>query len=138
MDLLLIVTLMLIGSGVGALFGRSPDATIQWITLTSAAGGVMGAVSAYALIAALKATARAAKPPKARTRSRDHPASPAIPFHRRVARFVDKDEGEVLTDDGYRSKMPFWIAVDAIVRFPPKSASLIRTSLLQIRQTLRG
>jgi hypothetical protein len=53
-----------------------------------------------------------------------------------VARYTGKDEHDVLQQDDYKSSMPFWTAVDAILRLPPKSAAFIRQSLLKIRQTL--
>ncbi|TWU05536.1 hypothetical protein Pla52n_12500 [Stieleria varia] len=60
-------------------------------------------------------------------------------FRKRIARYAGKDEHDVMSDDDtFKSSMPFWTAVDAILRFPPKSAAMIRQSLLKIRQTLRS
>lgn len=137
-DLLLIVLLMFAGSGLGTLVGNAiPNAPVEAIAFTAATGGLVGAVTAYVILALIKSVTNRVRPSPPRSElhapSRSQPSS----FRKRMARFAGKSEDDVLADERYESAMPFWTAVDAILRFPPKSTALIRASLLEIRRRLR-
>ena len=133
MGLLLIVLLMFAGAGLGALFGITiPNTPVEGVALTTAIGGILGAVVAYTILALIKSATNRSRP----SPNAHRPAQP-MPFRKRIAHFTGKSEDDVLIDEHYESNMPFWAAVNAILRFPPKSAALIRASLLEIRRTLR-
>ena len=138
MELLLIVLLMIAGSGLGALVGNAiPNVPVEAIAITATTGGVVGAVTAYAILALIKSVTNRVRPSRPRSElhapSRSQPSS----FRKRMAHFADKSEDDVLADERYESAMPFWTAVYAIRRFPPKSTAMIRASLLEIRRILR-
>ena len=129
---------MFAGSGLGAFVGTAiPNAQVEAIALTSATGGIVGAVVAYAILALNKSTINRSQPSPRRPALHTPRRSQSSSFRKRMARFTGKSEVDVLADEQYESKMPFWAAVDAILRIPPKSAAMIRASLLEIRRTLR-
>ncbi|PHS00302.1 MAG: hypothetical protein COA78_24065 [Blastopirellula sp.] len=60
-------------------------------------------------------------------------------IRQRLAHYFHCDEQQVMTDSKpFQSKMPFWSALDFIRQAPPKSALLIRLTLLRIRRIIRG
>lgn len=140
MDLFLIVILMFAGAGIGSLVGTAiPNARPEAIVMTAAVGGVLGISTAYAMLALAKPWSNRYRRSTPRSPSSTVTSHQPRSFRERLAQYAGKDEHDILNDDdSFKSSMPFWAAVNAILRFPPKSAAMIRLSLLKIRETLRG
>jgi len=73
------------------------------------------------------------QPKRKRPTPRPRPIAESRPFRSRLANYTHQEEAEVMSPTEYRSKMPFWMAVDFFTRVPPKSAFAIRRILRRIR-----
>lgn len=147
----------------GAFLGFSIPAASAELVVVTAAGGTSGGVMLGIAFCTIRSIFRSAGQPKPtrpllrsagqptptppRVHSRpavpDAPAprpvpppiSATIPFRTRLAAFTHQRESEVMSkQERFRSKMPFWSAVDLLARVPPKSAQLIRYYLAAIRR----
>ncbi|MBB3210760.1 hypothetical protein FHS27_006608 [Rhodopirellula rubra] len=148
----LIVVFTVSGAALGSLFAFViPGATPELIVTSATVYGGLGALVGGGSVALSKSrrkrdnarsTRRPAvhKPVQQNRRAAAHPNVPTPqPFRKRLAKFTDQDESEVMTEtDSFKSRMPFWSAVDFLIHVPPKSAQVIRACLVAIRRAVRG
>lgn len=135
----IIVVLAVTGTGTGAVIGKAiPALSPNMVIVVAVVFGAVGTIAGYFIVAIRK------KKKKGRLTARNpspkaKPAPTSQAFRKRLADFTGHGESEVMVEsDTYKSKMPFWTAIDVLVRIPPKSARLIRRYLLSIRKAVRG
>jgi len=144
LQLFIIVLFMIAGALASAILGFSKvDTTPFVIALMTSIGAVVGSLFGFFVIGFSKKTSQARSQQVKRAPSQEPSPSmerrrPPAPIRERIAQFTHKEVYEVLIDDGYKSKMPFWSALLSIRRIPPKTAAMIRASLIKIRRTIRG
>jgi len=133
---LIVVLLATLGFGFGFAGGMNlATGNVELAVVLGSGGGILGLTLAdllYRLIAPPRRRRRPTSPPRT---PREQPPQA---FEARLAQFA-RDVQSPSSDpilDGGRSRMPFWSAVDTFVRVPPKSAALIRRTLLKIRALL--
>lgn len=138
MDILLIVVCMFFGSAAGAGIGLAiPGASPENIALLVSVGGILGALFGFLLLALWKKTFDRSARTTRIGRTPVATANRRRSFHARFAQYAGKSEDDSLDAGEFRSSMPFWSAVNFLVRVPPKSAAMIRHSLEAIRRILR-
>lgn len=131
---------VIIVSGVIILFtflsiaAAGVDSSEEWTMACVIIGPVAGAFAGFALLRLIGSNPRRRSP---RRTPKPRPIASSSPFRQRLAKFTHQEEAEVMVETSYRSKMPFWVAVDFFTRVPPKSARLIRRILERIRQLAR-
>ena len=138
MDLLLIALLMLLGGGLVALLGYSNSGeSAELIAFTATLGAIIGTLTGYGLLTVIRSTTNRRRIARPRVRDTTAPRYPRS-FRSRLARFTGQREQDVLREDDavFQSRMPLRVAVDAIRRIPPKSATVIRQILMAIRKIL--
>ena len=154
MQFIVKVLFSLLGAGLGLLASMFfPNIMPEGYAILAAFGGILGLLFSFLIdgyIQLFFTRSQALSQLNGRLRDVDVPnnseldelevepeARPSI--RQRLAHYFHCDEQEVMTDrKPFQSKMPFWSAIDFIRQAPPKSAVLIRLTLLRIRRLIRG
>jgi hypothetical protein len=135
MRILIVVLLATLGFIFGFAGGMDlSSGNIEFAVMLGSAGGALGLTLSDLLYRLISPRPRRRRP-MSTTPTR---MLPPREFASRLAQFAGdvQTPNSDVTADRRRSRMPFWSAVDSFVRVPPKSAALIRRTLLKIRALL--
>lgn len=140
MDLLLIVLMAFLGALLGlGLALMVPAAPVTFVVWTICVFTTTGVVVAYCLLKISAANLASNRRRNRKTTLRVRPAEAHRNFAERLRSFVKQTEAEgaeKLSEQS--SSMPFWTSKNQFVRSPPKSSSVIRRLLRNIRRILHG
>jgi hypothetical protein len=126
----------LMGIAIGLLVAAAAGFNLGGFLIASVVSGVMAVVIADALLEHFgrhkRRTGRRREP---RIRRTERPAD----FRLRLSSFKNYViSGSGVSEDGFRSSMPFWASANPISPTPAKSSGYIRAILLRIRAILRS
>lgn len=138
MRILILVLLATLGFLVGFMGGMDlASGNVELALALGSAGGVLGLTLTDLLYRLIAPRTRRRRPISQQTTTRPRVHAPRA-FESRLAQFaadVQRPNSDTVADR-QPSRMPFWSAVDSFVRVPPKSAALIRRTLMKIRALL--